>query len=148
MSSSDSVAAVRYYGSTAYDNPSVVDHIEEPSVGANFESFSQDNFDLKYGFSEKPLPSPNRNILELLSFQYFKIWLCILDNDSRDDEHKNWKKRIWKNCSGAFPFFTWIRSYGWKSDLFADFVAGCTVGVIQIPQGKNLKVYGHPHIST
>jgi MFS superfamily sulfate permease-like transporter len=49
-----------------------------------------------------------------------------------------WKRRIWKIFTNAFPFFSWIKSYGWKSDLFADFVAGCTVGVMQIPQGKFL----------
>jgi len=43
------------------------------------------------------------------------------------------------SCSGClfttFPFFNWIQKYNLKRDLLDDFVSGCTVGVMHIPQG-------------
>jgi hypothetical protein len=34
------------------------------------------------------------------------------------------------------PFFEWIIKYNIKEDLLKDLIAGLTVGIIQIPQGK------------
>ena len=34
-----------------------------------------------------------------------------------------------------FPFFRWIPVYDYKQNLFKDFIAGLTIGIIQIPQG-------------
>ena len=35
------------------------------------------------------------------------------------------------------PFIKWISSYDFKNDLLRDFIAGVTIGIIQIPQGKH-----------
>jgi len=58
MTSSDALAvAVRSYGSSsACYNPSFAENIEETHG-------IKTNFDVKYGFSEKPLLSQNGNIL-------------------------------------------------------------------------------------
>jgi hypothetical protein len=35
-----------------------------------------------------------------------------------------------------FPFFAWIPQYDYKENLLKDVIAGLTIGIIQIPQGK------------
>ncbi|XP_055598517.1 sulfate anion transporter 1-like [Uranotaenia lowii] len=35
----------------------------------------------------------------------------------------------------VFPILVWLREYSWKRDFVADLIAGCTVGVMHIPQG-------------
>lgn len=49
-----------------------------------------------------------------------------------------------------FPSILWLGNYQWKEDLIKDVIAGCTVAVMNIPQGINtisvsLTVAKHSH---
>ena len=37
---------------------------------------------------------------------------------------------------GIFPILAWLPEYSWKDNFVSDLVSGCTIAVIQIPQGK------------
>lgn len=44
-----------------------------------------------------------------------------------------------------FPVLSWLPSYPWKQDLIPDILAGLTVGIMSIPQGKCPQSEGEGH---
>jgi hypothetical protein len=40
------------------------------------------------------------------------------------------------NVRSLFPITDWLFNYNWKNDLMADFVAGITIAIFQVPQSK------------
>lgn len=36
----------------------------------------------------------------------------------------------------TIPLIDWLSTYNWKNDILGDIVAGITVAVMHIPQGK------------
>jgi len=44
-----------------------------------------------------------------------------------------------------FPMTTWLKTYSWRENLLQDFIAGCTVGVMVVPQSMSYaKLAGLP----
>lgn len=46
------------------------------------------------------------------------------------------KMRPMRILKTTIPLFDWLSTYNWKNDILGDIVAGITVAVMHIPQGK------------
>lgn len=51
------------------------------------------------------------------------------------------KRDVRKMMQGFFPILRWLPQYDVKKDLVGDIMAGLTVGVMRLPQGKFLHFY-------
>ena len=62
------------------------------------------------------------------------------------DCKKEWyQKSIYDWLATFVPAFVWLRTYAWRVDLFADVMAGLTVGIMIIPQSMSYaKLAGLP----
>ena len=85
------------------------------------------------------------NINDLDEFYSFKP----IKSENALYDTKNYLLKYYKpsgSCMGnflldRFPFFKWIVTYDYQNDLLKDFIAGITIGVVQIPQGTFLKQF-------
>ena len=71
-------------------------------------------------------------------FSYRPIKLPNMWRDLKKHFQKHYKPSA--NCLGSFlldtvPMCRWILEYNVRENLFKDFVAGITIGIVQIPQG-------------
>jgi hypothetical protein len=46
-------------------------------------------------------------------------------------------EKVYRSFLSLFPVLTWLPAYQWKTDLCSDILAGLTVGIMSIPQGKH-----------
>lgn len=48
------------------------------------------------------------------------------------------KKRAVNCINSLVPSYRIMKKYHWKTDLVADIICGLTVGIMQLPQGRNM----------
>lgn len=76
-------------------------------------------------------PPPSRNVVQrrIAQVKRSKLFGCCSWHLIRD------------SVFGFFPILQWLPEYRWKEDFLDDFVAGFTVAVMNIPQGKIKSCY-------
>ncbi len=85
------------------------------------------------------------NINDLDEFYSFKP----IRSENALYDTKNYLIKYYKpsgKCMGnflldRFPLFKWILTYDYRNDFLKDFIAGLTIGVVQIPQGNHMKQF-------
>ena len=46
--------------------------------------------------------------------------------------------RFWKSLTSFIPILDWLPKYNWSEWLMGDVIAGLTIAIMHIPQGKQI----------
>lgn len=116
----------------------------------------QEDFDDRFHKNEPPVRKTGMCYFVCLSFAYFHFFymynfnviFLIVDTEMFTQLKASCCSQFSAMSSrefwcGLFPIINWLSQYSWKDQFMGDFMSGCTVAIMHIPQGLQYKIYFH-----